>query len=233
MHRINLDFDRVPPEILREYAEYTTPLISDVLDKNRQTMRADMKPVSRKLQVVGSALTVDSQPGDNLVLHRALSLAQENDVIVVNADGHSEAGIWGELMSIKALRKGVAGTVIEGAARDVTEIAELEYGVFSTHVSPKGSSKQLMGSINVPISCSGIQVFPGDLICGDANGVVVVPFEEVREVLDACRDKQAAETEVRQGTGADIDFTDRYGDELVHLEHEKFRRATSACREKD
>lgn len=209
-----------------QFEEYSTPLISDVLSKSRRTMDSRIGPVFRDAFIAGSALTVDAQPGDNLVIHRAITLAEESDVVVVDAGGHSEAGIWGELMSINAMDRGIAGVVVDGAVRDVVEIGNLGFGVFSSAISPKGSHKELPGSINVPISCGSVIVEPGDVIIGDANGVVAVPAEETTSVLDECERKVADEDNLRESANVSIRYKDEFEEVLGSLEQDRYDRSS-------
>lgn len=181
-------------------------------------MDAGIGPVADDGCVAGPAVTVDAAPGDNLVLHRALQLANPGDVLVVDADGYPEAGIWGELMSLTAQRLDVAGAVIDGSVRDVQETSTLDYPLFSRHVNPKGSTKRQPGSINVPIVCGGVSVSPGDVVVADADGVAVVPQATATDVLAACREKADTESAMRAEADTPSHFEDRFEEILSPLE---------------
>ena len=217
-HRIVTSIDRPPRETVAAFESFSAPLVSDVMGTGRGTMDAGIEPTFEAASVVGPAVTVDAAPGDNLVLHRALQLAAESDVLVVDADGYSEAGIWGELMSLTAQRMGVAGTVVDGGVRDVRETTELGYPLFTRHVSPKGSTKRQPGSINVPITCGGTTVSPGDVVVADADGVAVVPKSETEDVLAACRNKRDAEAEMRTAADTPAHFEDTFDEVLAPFE---------------
>lgn len=218
MHVINRDFDRVDDDIIGLFRSFSTPIISDVQSKNRWTMESQIKPVFQEAFIAGSALTIKASPGDNLVLHRALSLAHEGDVLVVDADGYTEAGIWGELMSLTATEKGLSGVVVDGAVRDITEIEEIGFGVFSAAVSPKGSHKEVPGSINIPITCGGVHVSPGDIVVGDANGVVVVPSANAEQVIERCERKKSAEANLRDSSDVTEEFSEKFEDVFRSME---------------
>jgi len=115
---------------------------------------------------------------------------------VVDANQYTEAGIWGELASTSSQHHGLAGTIIDGAVRDIDEIREMEYPVYTRAVSPKGSYKAHPGSINVPISCGGVSVEPGDIVVGDDEGVAIVGAEEAESVLAAAKEKLRDEAEM-------------------------------------
>ena len=198
MFRVETVVDRPPRSSVRRIGGFSTPVLADVLETNRGVMDSGIKPTGSADQVVGTAITVDAPPGDNLVVHKATSVASEGDVLVLDADGYSESGIWGELLSVAAVEKGVQGTIVDGGVRDIAEVSDLDYPVFARHVSPKGSTKTHPGSINVPISCGGAAVTPGDVVVGDENGVVVVPKDGIDGVVKACEKKQVKEQQARK-----------------------------------
>jgi 4-hydroxy-4-methyl-2-oxoglutarate aldolase len=137
------------------------------------------------LGVCGLAVTVNCRPGDNLMVHKALHVAAPGDVIVVRTGGNTTNAVFGELMAHTAVAQHVGGVVVDGAIRDVEGIARLGLAAFSRSVSPGACDKDGPGEINVPISCGDTVVAPGDLVLGDADGVVVVPRDLAREVHGA------------------------------------------------
>jgi regulator of RNase E activity RraA len=149
----------------------------------------------RSLTLCGVALTVRVRPGDNLMIHKALTLAQPGDVLVANGSGELSHALVGGLMRLAALARGVAGFVLDGAIRDVAEWAEGELPVFARGVSHRRPSKDGPGEINVPIACAGLAVAPGDLVLGDADGVVAVSPDRLPQLLEEVRAKQAQEEE--------------------------------------
>ncbi|MGF6767812.1 4-hydroxy-4-methyl-2-oxoglutarate aldolase [Paraburkholderia sp. GAS199] len=162
-----------------------------------------IKPIHPSMCVAGPAVTVDTRPGDNLMLHYAMLKVRPGDVLVVDAKGFLEAGPWGDVFTELALQKGLAGLVINGAVRDARTIIELGFPVFSRGLSIKGTGKNQPGKINVPICIGDVAIQPGDIVVGDIDGVVVVPQNDVERVVRVSRareDKERAFREqIRQG----------------------------------
>jgi RraA family protein len=143
--------------------------------------------------LAGPAVTVKSRPGDNLMIHKALDLAEPGDVIVVDAGGDLTNALIGELMIAYAKKKGVAGIVIHGAVRDAASIRAGSFPVFAAGVTHRGPYKDGPGEINVPIAIDGMVITPGDLILGDDDGLLCVPFDECDRVYQAAKAKTDAE----------------------------------------
>lgn len=131
----------------------------------------------------GVAVTVNARPADNLMVHKALQVARRGDIVVVSTGGNTTSAVFGELMCTTAVAAGVGGIVVDGAIRDVGGIEALGFAAFSRSVCPGGCDKDGPGEINVPISCGGAVVMPGDIIVGDDDGVAVVPREHAAAVL--------------------------------------------------
>jgi regulator of RNase E activity RraA len=159
-----------------------------------------LRPMHLNGHLVGPALTVKTRPGDNLMIHKALDLAIPGDVIVVDAGGDLTNALLGELMVRYAIRREIGGIVLNGAIRDLEFIAGGAFPVFAAGVTHRGPYKDGPGEINVPIAIDGMVIQPGDLILGDADGVLCVPYDDVEAVLVAARGKVAAESK----TVADI-----------------------------
>jgi RraA family protein len=145
------------------------------------------------LRMAGFAFTVRVSPADNLMLHKALTLAKPGDVIVVEAGGALTNAITGELMAATAKQRGIAGFVIDGAIRDRAGILQLEFPVYAKGLQPRGPYKDGPGEINVPVSCNGVVVNPGDIVIGDDDGVVVVPMRDAHSVLKKAKEKAEQE----------------------------------------
>ena len=135
--------------------------------------------------LLGSALTVDVRSGDNLAIHRALDEAQPGDVLVVNGHGDLTRALIGDLIGEIMVNNGVVGAVVDGAVRDVQALSEMGLAVYARAVTPAGPFKDGPGAIGVPVAIGGLVVTAGDVLVGDADGVVVVPRHRVREVVDA------------------------------------------------
>lgn len=154
---------------------------------------AALRPMHRHGKLVGRAVTVKAPPGDNLMLHKAIDMAIPGDVIVVDAGGEVTNALMGEMMLDYARRRGIAGFVINGAIRDADALLEMNVPVFAVGVTHRGPYKNGPGEINTPIAISGMVVMPGDLIVGDADGVVTVPIDDVADVYDRAVAKHKAE----------------------------------------
>ncbi|MCR4429190.1 MAG: RraA family protein [Caldiserica bacterium] len=171
-------------------------------------MRSYIRPLMPNTRFVGPALTVHLQPGNQVDCLDALSVAMPGDVIVVDAGGETETSIWGGLMAGLCKMKGVVGAVVDGAIRDVDEIRDLGFFIFSKAIVPRSTHSPYSGKydpieVNVPIQCGGVLVRPGDLILGDDIGVVVIPLENAEIVLknakEQARKEELTREKIRQG----------------------------------
>lgn len=160
-------------------------------------MAAGMMPLDYKMKVAGPAMTVECQPGDNLTIHKAIALAEPGVVLVITCKGYTDRGVFGELFATSCVARGIAGVVIDGACRDKEDLIEMGFPVYSLGVNPNGTRKEICGEINAPITCAGIQVNPGDIIVGDADGVVCIKKENAADVLEKAKAKKAKETELK------------------------------------
>jgi len=186
---------RPNPELVVEFRSLSAATVYEAAGRVG-AMEHDIKPVASGMRVCGPAVTVWCPPGDNLMLHKAITLAQRGDVLVVDVGGYLEAGGWGEILTVAALEHGVAGLVTNGAVRDVARIRALGFPVFCRGISMKGTEKKSLGRINHPICCGGVYVRPGDLVLGDDDGVVVVPQQRVGDVLQLARERMRREEEI-------------------------------------
>ena len=157
-----------------------------------------LRPMHAGGGMAGPAFTVRTRPGDNLMVHKALDLAQPGDVLVVDAGGELAQAIVGDLMLNHAATRRLAGVVIHGAIRDSDWVRTQPLPVYAAGVTHRGPYKDGPGEINVPVALDGMVVAPGDLVLGDADGVLAVPFDAVESVLAAAQAKQAAEETQRQ-----------------------------------
>ena len=195
MYEVIRNFKRPDKELLEAYQGMQAATLHEVMGK-AGAMTHDIRPAWPGSFVCGSALTVQSRPGDNLMLHKAVSMAQPGDILVVAVDGFLEAGIWGEIITVAAMEKGIVGIITDGTVRDTMPIKSLGFPMFSKGFSMKGTTKQNPGKINNPITLGGVVIHPGDIVLGDNDGVVVVPLSKAREVLEAAHKKEEAESDV-------------------------------------
>lgn len=195
MYDVIKNFPRPEQALVEALGSVQTATLHEAMGK-RGALPHTIKPIWPGMRLFGPALTVKSRPGDNLMLHKAVSLAKPGDVLVVENDGFLEAGIWGEIITVAAMHKGIVGLVTNGACRDTLPIRELGFPVFCAGVSIKGTTKTVPGKINHPLYFEGVVVHPGDIVVADNDGVVVVPCGEAAQVLQTAQAKESAEAEV-------------------------------------
>ena len=189
---IRRSIERVPADLVKAAGKFQASILADVGGR-RGTLGGRIQPLSKSMKVAGPAFTVEVRPGDNLMIHAALQLAQPGDVIVVDGKGDLSCALTGALMAAHAQKAGIAGFVIDASSRDSDTLARGSFPMFSSGRNPCGPTKGLGGTIGRPISVGGVSVQPGDLVVGDADGVVIIPRQQVRAVLAAADGKIAAE----------------------------------------
>jgi regulator of RNase E activity RraA len=189
------EFERVSPDVVAKAATYQAAILADVAGR-RGTLHARVAPVHHSMAVAGPAFTVEVRPGDNLMIHAAIALAKPGDVIVVDGKGDLTAALMGTLMLSACKKLGIAGVVIDGAIRDRLELFDLGFPVFAAGFNPAGPTKFVPGRINHPISVGGATVHAGDLVVGDADGVVVIERLKAPAML-ALADKKVADEAAR------------------------------------
>lgn len=183
---------KVDDSWIEKYRQLPVANVSDVM--SRMTAGgAPLRPFYTGPRMVGAAITVKSRPGDNLMVHKALDIAQPGDVVVVDAGGDLTNAIIGELMVAHAIQRGLGGIVIFGAIRDSEELIAGAFPVFAAGVTHRGPYKDGPGEVNVPIAINGMVISPGDLVCGDADGFLSVPLDAVEHVYLAASQKHDAE----------------------------------------
>jgi regulator of RNase E activity RraA len=182
--RIRTDIARPEPELTAGFGVFDTPAISDRMNR-LYTMAPGIRNLTDdRLLILGPACTVKVYPGDNLMVHKALDIAQPGDVVVVDTSNSAMTAVLGELVSTKARHRGLAGFVVDGLVRDLAGIRALgDFPVYARGVTPTGPLHRGPGEINYPICAGGIVVFPGDIIVGDLSGVVVIPREIAADLL--------------------------------------------------
>lgn len=186
---------RVDKRVVEQFRNVVTPHISDNMSRI-QGSSSELRPYHKEGKLVGTALTVKTRPGDNLMVHKAIDVAQPGDVIVVDAGGDTTNAIVGEIMQRIAKKNGIAGFVIDGAIRDLLAFKNDTFPIYAKGVTHRGPYKDGPGEINVPISLNGMIIHPGDLIVGDEDGLVVVPVEDAEEILSMVQKQAQKEEEI-------------------------------------
>jgi len=183
---------RPPKKLVKALASMVTAHLSD--NMNRLVAGgAALRPMHRAGKLCGPAFTVKVAPGDNLMVHKAIDIAAPGDVVVVDAGGVVTCAIIGDIMSSLAEKRGLAGFVIYGAIRDAAEIGARRFPVYACGVTHRGPYKNGPGEINAPVALDGMVVHPGDIIVGDADGVVAVPQADAEDILALAQAQLAKE----------------------------------------
>lgn len=189
---IRRDFERVSPEIVHQASAFAASILADVAGR-RGTLDGRIAPVSPSMRLAGPAFTIEVRPGDNLMIHAAMALARPGDILVVDGKGDRSCALMGSIMINACKKLGLAGVVIDAAVRDTEELYELGFPVYAVGANPNGPTKNVPGRINWPISCGGVAVTPGDLVVGDADGVVIVERAKAESLLGPAAKKVADE----------------------------------------
>jgi regulator of RNase E activity RraA len=195
-NRIFTKLTRPDPDLVEAFRHQATPNIADNMSRMFCACSA-VSPVLPDMRLCGPAFTVKVNPGDNLFIHKALDLAGPGDIIVVDGQGDTTNALIGEIMVRYAASRGLGGLVLDGTIRDFDGIAAFaKLPVFSRGYTPMGPYKNGCGEINTVIACGGAVVRPGDIVVGDADGVVFVPLADARAVLEATRAIAAKEKQI-------------------------------------
>jgi RraA family protein len=182
--RLRTEIDRPSAETVTALGSFDTPQISDLMNRLYAFSPTIRNLTDDRLTLVGPACTVKVYPGDNLMVHKSLDVAQPGDVIVVDTSGSNASAALGDLVSTKARHRGVAGFVVDGLIRDLPGIRALgDFPVFARGTTPVGPLHRGPGEINYPVAIGGVVVNPGDVIVGDATGIVAIPREIADELL--------------------------------------------------
>lgn len=194
--RVYKQIKRPSPELIEGFRGLPVANIADMMNR-MFCIDAKVRPIN-EAPLLGPAFTVKGRPGDNLLLHKALDLAQPGDVLVVDAQGDLTNSIMGELMVLWAKKRGLGGFVIDGSIRDVGALKNMDIPIYAAGITPAGPYKDGPGEINVPIVCGGVVVNPGDIIVGDDDGLVVIKPEDAPEILAKTIAKNQAEQKTKE-----------------------------------
>jgi len=192
MEHVFSRISRPDPKLVEAFRDLGAATVYEASGR-RGSVDPRIKPLARGIRVLGPALTVECHPKDNLMLHKALQIAQKGDVLVASTQGYPDAGYWGGLMATSAMARQLVGLVIDGCVRDSAEILEMGFPVFCRGTCMRGTVKGTLGRVNHPIVFGQVVVKPGDLVLGDDDGLVIVARAEMEAVLKAARERVAKE----------------------------------------
>ena len=184
----------------KQYAAYATVAAATAHEAmgRRGALDSTIKPIRGGMRVLGRAFTCRCDANDNLTLHAALKMAQPGDVLVCDGGGFTEQGVFGDVMASCAVGRGLGGLVVDGGVRDSETISQIGFSVFSRSISIKGSVKETLGKLQIPVVVGGVSVSPGDLVIGDDDGVCIVPASEVESLAAKCMEREAKEARFRE-----------------------------------
>lgn len=209
-YRINARIDLIAPDDVAAFRDIPVAVAGDCLGRSIGAIGLRCYNSGIKTVLCGPAITVRVRPGDNLMIHKAMMVAKPGDVIVIDGGGDLTQALVGGLMRTTALTRQLGGFVIDGAIRDLVEWAEDGIAIFARGHTHRGPSKVGPGEINIPISCAGMVVQPGDLILGDADGVIAVPAADVSDLLPKVRAHLVKEAQIRADNERGISDPERF-----------------------
>ena len=214
MYDVIKKYEKVSKELVEKYAvlEESASIHESMGMNIRSVMDMDMRPVWPGMRLCGTAVTVQTRLGDNLMVHKAIDMLKSGDVLVIATGGNNTTGgLWGGMMTASAKQKGCVGMITDGAVRDTMLIKELDFPIFSRGFNVKGTTKALPGRINHPILICGVVVNPGDLVFADNDAVVIIPRAQAQEVYDKTIARENKEAEllkkIQAGKGTTYDLS--------------------------
>jgi 4-hydroxy-4-methyl-2-oxoglutarate aldolase len=189
---IHHKFQRPASSLLQKLDGIWTSTLADTMGRHG-VMMPEIRPIFDRIRLVGVALTVLNYPNDNITTHKALTMLEPGDVLVIDEGRENNTGSFGHNMSLQARNRGAAGIVSNGCVRDVRLLREEKFPVFCRSVCPRSAQKNTPGAINVPVQVGGLVVSPGDIVVGDDDGVAVIPLSVAEDVINRARERMDME----------------------------------------
>jgi 4-hydroxy-4-methyl-2-oxoglutarate aldolase len=209
-HTVRRTIERAPADVVRALGECGTATVHEAIGR-RGFVGAETRPIQCDVRVSGTSVTVSCHPGDNLMIHAAVEVCEPGDILVVTNTAPSTHGMFGELLATSLMARGVCALVIDAGVRDTAELRAMGFAVWARHVSCQGTVKATPGSVNLPVVFGGVLVQPGDVVCADDDGVVVVARAEAQWARDQSFARIAREAATRRRLTAGELGVDIYG----------------------
>ncbi len=219
-YRIIEDFERVAPELLERVGKFSSAELCDgAIVYN--AMDYHIKPMVTTKKIVGQAVTLKLMLGDSLLVTKALAMCKPGDILVIDGRGSGNNSLWGDHRSLVAKYLGLSGVVMDGAFRDIDENEAIGFPIYARAVTAGTSTKNSNGEINVPISCGGVPVHPGDIIVGDRNGVAVVPVRYAEQIMENAAKKHKSMDDLTAQINASMKIIpDNFAEQMRKLGYE-------------